>query len=160
MACDASRILSMLQARAVDTRDKDVLGGTVVEALDAELEQATWVGIYWLRGPMLVLGPYVGPETEHTRIPIGTGVCGQAVADDADRVVDDVRDEENYLACAAGVRSEMVVLLRARGEIIGQIDLDADSVGAFDGDDYCVVRAVADALAGLVEVEPYDPDAE
>ena len=151
MACDTSRVLSVLQDKATETRDPEVLGTCVVGALMGVLPQATWVGIYWLRGQTLVLGPYEGADTEHTRIPIGHGVCGTAVAEDRDQVVDDVSKVRNYLACSPSVRSEIVVLIRTRGEVIGQIDVDSDQLAAFDGDDHCVIRAVADSFGGLVE---------
>ena len=160
MACDATDILSSLQARASETRDPTALGAVIVESLQTHLPQASWVGIYWLRGRTLILGPFVGPPTEHVRIPVGTGVCGQAIEDNQDRVVADVRDETNYLACSATVRSEMVILIRSRGEVVGQIDLDADDVEAFDSDDLCIVRSVADGLGGVIDVPPFDPDAE
>ena len=115
------------------------------------MPQASWVGIYWLEGSELQLGPFVGPPTEHTRIPVGTGVCGTAVATDEDVVVEDVRELDNYLACSATVRSEIVVLIRAHGEVIGQFDLDAESVGAFSDNDLCVLRAAADGFGGLLE---------
>src|SRR5207244_13347832 len=83
-----------------------------------------WVGIYFLAGDMLMLGPYVGMPTEHTRIPVGTGVCGTAVARGSNIVVDDVRSLDNYLACSTSTRSELVVLIRHRGAVVGQFDVD------------------------------------
>ncbi len=160
MTCDASRVLAALQAKATETQDATILATTVVEALAAEIPQATWVGLYWLRGSELVLGPFVGEPTEHTRIPVGVGVCGKAVADDTDQLIDDVRKVENYLACSPHVRSELVVLVRSRGEVVGQIDMDAREVGAFDADNQCVTRLVADSFGGLIEPVPYDPATE
>lgn len=43
-----------------------------------------WVGIYLLKGDVLELGPFIGSATEHTRIAVGVGVCGTAVARNAD----------------------------------------------------------------------------
>ena len=47
-----------------------------------------WIGIYFktsfLNGEDstdLVLGPYIGEETEHTRIPLSKGMCGLALRD-------------------------------------------------------------------------------
>ena len=107
-----------------------------------------WVGIYWLEGDTLVLGPYVGPPTEHVRIPVGRGVCGTAVAENANQIVRDVRERENYLACNLETRSEIVVLIRHpdTGAIIGQIDVDGTEVGAFDESD----EAFLEAIAGLI----------
>lgn len=117
----------------------------VVELLAAAHPSWGWVGIYLLVGDALVLGPFVGPATEHTRIPVGRGVCGTAVAEDRNVVVDDVRDLDNYLACSVGTRSEIVVLIRDGGEVVAQFDVDSDNVGAFGPAD----EALLEHLAGL-----------
>ena len=124
--------------------DEDALRA-VVEHLAATHPAWGWVGVYLLAGDTLVLGPYVGPPTEHTRIPVGRGVCGTAVAEGRNVVVDDVRELDNYLACSVGTRSEIVVLIRDGGEIVGQFDVDSDDVGAFGPDD----EALLERLAGL-----------
>ena len=110
-----------------------------------------WVGIYWLHGNVLTLGPYVGPPTEHTRIAVGQGVCGTAVAEGRNQIVPDVRQVANYLACSTTTRAEIVVLLRRGGEIIGQIDADADQPGAFDQSDEALLTAVAERLAAWLK---------
>ena len=156
MSCDASRIHTM-QVSAAESHDPVTLGDAVVAAVRAAMPQTSWVGIYWLRGGELVLGSFDGPPTEHTRIPIGRGICGTAIQEGMDQRVDDVRDVENYLACSATVRSELVVLIRSHGQVIGQIDLDSDEVGAFSSDDECVMRTVADGFGGLLA--PSFPDA-
>ena len=38
----------------------------------------SWAGIYLLEGDELVLGPYFGKPSPHTRIPLGRGICGAA----------------------------------------------------------------------------------
>ena len=119
----------------------------VVETLAAGHPSWGWVGVYLLVGDRLVLGPFVGPPTEHTRIPIGVGVCGTAVARDTNVVVDDVRRLDNYLACSAGTRSEIVVLIRDAGAVVGQFDVDSDDVAAFGPDDEALLDHLA-ALAG------------
>ncbi len=106
-----------------------------------------WVGIYWLEQDELVLGPFVGAPTEHQRIPIGRGVCGTAVAEGKNQIVADVRQLRNYLACSLETRSEIVVLIRKAGRIIGQIDADGDEEGAFDATDEALLTAVAERLA-------------
>jgi len=149
-----------MQAMAVELAsdgkviDRDALARAVIDALAAELRQASWTGLYWQQGRELVLGPFVGPASEHTRIPLGHGVCGTAAERGEDQIVEDVAERTEYLACAAGVRSELVVLIRSGAAVIGQFDLDAETVGAFDQHDHCVVRAVADAFGGLVGPSP------
>src|SRR5437667_2891930 len=47
----------------------------------------TSVYAYMLRDGELVLEAFAGRETEHTRIPVGRGVCGTAVATGEDQNV-------------------------------------------------------------------------
>jgi len=133
-------------ALAGDLPDEDALG-RVVEILAAAHPAWGWVGVYLLAGDVLVLGPYVGPPTEHTRIPVGVGVCGTAVATDRNVVVDDVAGLDNYLACSTGTRSEIVVLIRDGGDVVGQFDVDSDDLAAFGPADEALLEHLA-ALAG------------
>ena len=117
-----------------------------MQALD-EIETYNWSGIYRLEGNTLVLDAYVGAETDHTHIPVGRGVCGTAVAENANQVIADVRELTNYLACSTQTRSEIVVLIKRDDTILGQIDIDGHVVGAFDGSDECLLESIADCLA-------------
>jgi len=148
---DAAEVLSKIATCASSQADRNELARVTVEAIKECLPQASWIGVYWLEGDALVLGPFVGAPTEHVRIPVGTGVCGTAVAEDRDQVVDDVRERTNYLACAASVRSEIVVLVRSGGRIVGQLDLDSDHVAAFSRDDHAFLSMIAGALGGLLD---------
>ena len=103
-----------------------------------------------LHGDELVLEAFSGRETEHTRIAVGQGVCGTAVATGEDQNVGDVRARENYIACNLFTRSELVVLIRRGARILGQIDIDSDVPDPFTGDEERAVRQVADALAVLL----------
>src|SRR5262245_15169278 len=85
-----------------------------VEHLAAASPAFNWVGVYLLRGDTLVLGPFIGAATEHTRIAVGVGVCGTAVARNTDLNVPDVAASDHYLACSVETRSELVVLIRDR----------------------------------------------
>lgn len=119
----------------------------VMQLLHDGLSHYHWVGIYWLHGDMLILGPFVGPPTDHTQIPVGRGVCGTAVAENTNQIIEDVRALDNYLACNLETRSEIVVLMRdSRGEIIGQIDVDGTEVGSFDKTDEVFLEEVANRL--------------
>jgi len=107
-----------------------------------------WSGIYRLDGDQLHLDAYVGAATDHTTIPVGRGVCGTAVAENANQIVADVRELTNYLACSLQTRSEIVVLIRdAEGAILGQIDIDGHEVRAFDASDEALLERIARLLA-------------
>lgn len=120
-----------------------------VSLLKQEREHYNWVGIYLLEGDMLVLHNYLGKPTEHTRIPVGVGVCGMAVAEGANQIVGDVSKLDNYLACSIGTRSEIVVLIRRGAEILGQIDIDSDLEDAFISEDEELLKRAADRLSSL-----------
>lgn len=122
-----------------------------MEAIQQHHPKYEWIGIYVLRGDTLELGPYVGAATDHTSIPVGVGVCGTAVAQQANQVIEDVRALDNYLSCSPTVRSEIVVLIRDGEQILGQIDSDCDEVGAFDEADEAFLEQAAAVLAPLVK---------
>ncbi len=109
-----------------------------------------WVGIYILKGKFLELGPYLGAKTDHTRIPVGRGVCGTAVAENKDMNVPDVSAQGNYLACSLETKSELVVLVKdAAGKILGQIDIDSHMPNAFGPEEEKAVKQVAQELGVL-----------
>lgn len=101
--------------------------------LDSEIETFNWTGFY-LADPdedrMLILGPYVGEETDHTRIPFGTGICGQAAETLDTFVVQDVSKAGNYLACSLDVKSEIVVPIMKEGKFMGELDIDSHTLNA------------------------------
>jgi L-methionine (R)-S-oxide reductase len=111
-----------------------------------------WVGIYRVDGTDLVLDAWDGAQaTEHTRIPIARGICGLAVRERRPVVVDDVRSDPNYLACFLETRAEIVVPIVHDGEIVGEIDIDGNSVKAFDESDRRFLEKVAAKLGDAVE---------
>ncbi|MEQ1821036.1 MAG: GAF domain-containing protein [Fimbriimonadaceae bacterium] len=112
----------------------------------SKLPNYDWSGIYRLEDD-LILDAYVGAHTDHTRIPIGRGVCGTAVAENANQVIEDVRELSNYLSCSINTRSEIVVLIRDGDKILGQIDIDSHTVGAFDASDEAFLDSLARELA-------------
>ena len=123
---------------------------TAAERIRSQGAPYTSVYLYMLHGDELVLEAYAGRDTDHTRIPVGKGVCGTAVATGKDQNVPDVRAVENYIACNAWTRSELVVLIRRGDKILGQIDVDSDEPDPFSADEETEVRRVADALAVLL----------
>jgi L-methionine (R)-S-oxide reductase len=124
--------------------------GSAVHYVASLSPKFNWVGIYVLKGKFLELGPFIGAKSEHTRIAVGKGVCGTAVAEDRDQNIPDVRAVGNYLACSLETRSELVVLVRnAKGKILGQIDIDSHVPGAFGPDEEDAVKKVAVELGEL-----------
>jgi GAF domain-containing protein len=145
----AAAVLAEIEHALDGLDDREAALHAAMAILARQLPSYNWVGVYVLDGGVLNLGPYVGAKTDHTLIPVGRGVCGTAVAEERDIVVDDVRALGNYLACSLETRSEIVVLIRDpdSGRILGQIDADGHTVGAFDESDRQLLSAVAERLA-------------
>ena len=107
----------------------------------------TWVGIYLLDGNELVLGPYLGKPSPHTRIPLGRGICGAAATEKATIIVDDVNADPRYLACSIETKSEIVAPIMFEGQVLGEIDIDSDKHAAFGAEDKQLVESIAEMLA-------------
>ena len=90
-----------------------------------------------------MLGPFVGKPSPHTRIPLGRGICGAAATAKATIVVDDVNADPRYLACSLETKSEIVVPILLRGEVLGEIDIDSDRPAAFGDADRALLERVA-----------------
>lgn len=136
----------LLQALINSTQEGPALRREAM-ALLSELDGYNWCGIYRLEGDMLVLDEFVGEPTDHARIPVGRGVCGTAVAEGQNQVIEDVRELDNYLSCSVSTRSEIVVLIEKDGRILGQIDIDGHRVGAFDQSDEHLLEGIGRILA-------------
>lgn len=142
--------LNLLRAEIAEASDPAKAAQRAVEVLHDRFPHYDWLGIYWVDGADLVLGPWVGPEaTEHTRIPIGTGICGAAAASGQTEIIADVDADPRYLACFASTKSEIVVPIFADGSVVGEIDIDGSDANAFDETDGRFLEEVAALLAPL-----------
>jgi GAF domain-containing protein len=133
-------------AIAAATSPAEAMAATV-SLLKREMPDYAWVGIYLLEGRELVLGPYVGKPSPHTRIPLHAGICGAAASQKATIVVDDVNADPRYLACSLETRSEIVVPIMRGAEVLGEIDIDSDKPAAFGAADRTLLEATAALLA-------------
>lgn len=147
---DPGKIVRALRAAHLHDASREELLRLACERLRSVGAPYTSVYAYMLRGDELVLEAHAGRETEHTRIPVGRGVCGTAVATGEDQNVPDVAAVGNYLACNLDTKSELVVLIRRGETILGQLDVDSDVPAGFTDRHHRVVKEVADALAVLL----------
>jgi GAF domain-containing protein len=146
----AGKIVRALRAAHLHDASRHALLQLACDRIRAEGAPYTSVYAYMLHGGELVLEAYSGRDTPHTRIPVGQGVCGTAVATGQDQNVSDVHAVGNYLACNLETKSELVVLIRRGATILGQIDIDSDVPAAFSDEHHQAVKEVADALAVLL----------
>lgn len=126
---------------------QDLMQG-LVRLLAAERPYYSWTGFYLMEGAdTLVLGPYNGKPSPHTRIPLDQGICGAAASTGATLIVDDVNADPRYLACSLESRSEIVVPIKRDGRVLGEIDIDSDRPAAFSDDDRRLLEAIAEIVA-------------
>ena len=145
---DNGEVLHSIAQIAVRTPGGQSLLAETVALLQRERPHYNWVGIYLLEGDELVLGPYVGKPTPHTRIPLNKGICGAAASTGQTLIVDDVNADPRYLACSLETRSEIVVPIARLGQVLGEIDIDSDRPAAFTEEDRRLLESVAEILAG------------
>jgi len=140
--------LRTIVANAIeDAPDRDTAMTEAIRLLKSHVPYYTWAGIYLLEGDELVLGPYLGKPSPHTRIPLNRGICGAAASQRATIVVDDVNNDSRYLACSIETKSEIVVPIMRGDVVLGEIDIDSDRPAAFGSDDRALLEQVAALLA-------------
>jgi GAF domain-containing protein len=144
-------VLAKIDEELASERDRTRAMERAVAILKREMPSYTWVGIYLLEGDELVLGPFLGKPSPHTRIPLARGICGAAASEKQTIIVDDVNADPRYLACSLETRSEIVVPIMSGTRVLGEIDIDSDRPAAFTADDKTLLEAVASLLATRLE---------
>ena len=133
--------------RNIITGSSNIIEDTVVFLHDS-FNHYSWVGIYIVQGNDLVIGSWKGPQaTEHTKIPIGQGICGAAAASGKTEVISDVHADNRYLSCFISTKSEIVVPIKKDRKIVGEIDIDSDKKDAFSNEDSVFLEKIADMLS-------------
>jgi GAF domain-containing protein len=144
---DRSDLLTAISSAIAAAPTAESAMQQVVRLLKDAVPHYTWVGIYLVEGDELVLGPFMGTPSPHTRIPLGKGICGAAVTERATIVVDDVNADPRYLACSLETKSEIVVPIMRGAQVLGEIDIDSDQPAAFGAGDRALLEPVAAMLA-------------
>ncbi len=120
----------------------------ICELLRDNVNYYNWVGFYFLNENKknLVLGPFVGETTEHVRIPLGKGICGQVAQNKKTMIIQDVTKEDNYLSCSINVQSEIVVPILKDNYFIGELDIDSQTYAPFSDED----REFLERVCGII----------
>lgn len=147
-------VLQDIEAALGQTAGATTTMDSVVGILKDRIADYTWVGIYLMDGDELVLGPFRGKPSPHTRIPLGNGICGAAATEKQTIVVDDVNADPRYLACSIETQSEIVVPIMDGERVLGEIDIDSDRRAAFGHDDRELLERVAALLAPRLSSRP------
>ena len=142
---DYKLLNSQLRALLAGETDALASASNFVALLYNAMDDINWLGIYVLRGDELVLGPFQGkPACVHLRV--GSGVCGTAAATLQTQRVADVHQFEGHIACDADSRSEVVVPLISKGELIGVLDIDSPTPDRFTDIDQAGVEELCESF--------------
>jgi putative methionine-R-sulfoxide reductase with GAF domain len=146
---DTTQLVTELQEMRDEGYLSDALLRYAVKNVKELDDRFDWVGGFLLdeEGKDLWLHNYVGPRTEHAKIPVGEGVTGKAVAERTNQNVPDVSQINYYIQDNPGMSSELVILIRAGEDIFGEIDIDSMEPNAFTPEDEEAIVRVADKLA-------------
>lgn len=140
---------------ASSAKSAEQLMSGIVKLLHETMLKYNWVGFYLLdresAEPVLVLGPFEGAMTPHTRIPLNQGICGAAASTGKTVVVDDVQADPRYLACSLETKSEIVAPVFAKGRVAGELDIDSHFPAAFMIEDRQLVEYCAAAVGRYLE---------
>jgi L-methionine (R)-S-oxide reductase len=154
---EMTTILAELRQLAAGAASLESLQQKIVAVIAQRLPYYNWTGFYMLDpgdSQTLVLGPFVGDPTPHVRIPVTEGICGAAVATGETLIVDDVNADPRYLSCSIKTRSEIVVPIYVRKNVIGEIDIDSHDLAAFTDIDRVFLEDVAAIVGSYIETHP------
>jgi len=145
------RLLSQVKESTSGPGSREEKLLAVCQMLRDQVRHYHWVGFYLVGESKedLILGPYVGEPTRHTKISFGHGVCGMAAEKRRTLMVPDVSKVRNYLSCSPKVQSEIVVPIFKDGAIVGELDIDSHAAAAFKGQDRVFLEEVCEELASL-----------
>lgn len=143
------RLASILESPAENIQPKLQ---KVCALLSQEISYFNWAGFYFRNGEKeeLLLGPYVGADTDHTVIPFGRGTCGQVAVSGETFVVPDVTAQDNYLSCSAETKAEIVVPIFKNGKNIGQIDIDSYKKDPFSEKDQELLEWLCTEISRII----------
>ena len=102
---------------------------------------------------------YPDDVVKNFKLRVGEGTVGRAVAEQRPLLINDVTADPHYVGVVPGVRSQLSVPMRTKGQVIGALNLLSDRKDAFTERDEWILRqfgahvAQAIATARLFESE-------
>lgn len=112
-----------------------------------------WAGFYIVNQGSLLLGPFQG-KVACIRIPIGKGVCGTAVLEDATQRIDNVHLFPGHIACDSASNSELVIPIHHDGKVVALLDMDSPIYNRFSENDQKELESFVRTLEEITEFSP------
>jgi GAF domain-containing protein len=143
-------LLQELQTYAPTAATADALMERMAKRLHEKMTRYNWTGFYLVDSAdrnFLIVGPYAGSFTPNARIPLNTGLCGAAATSGQVVVVQDVSTDPRYLAGSSLVKSEIVVPILVKKELVAELDIESYFAGTFTKPEQEFVEACACVIA-------------
>ena len=139
--------LMLYMAKRVLEDDNDIIAGlaNLSAVINGYMDRINWVGFYIMKDGELVLGPFQGLPA-CTRIQVGKGVCGTAVAERKTQLVEDVHKFPGHIACDAASNSEIVIPIFKNDEVFAVLDVDSPEFNRFGELEYKYLSEICDFL--------------
>lgn len=112
-----------------------------------------WAGFYIVNQGSLLLGPFQG-KVACIRIPIGKGVCGTAVLEDATQRIDNVHLFPGHIACDSASNAELVIPIHYDGKVVALLDMDSPIYNRFSENDQKELESFVRTLEEITEFSP------
>lgn len=143
-----AELLPQITAIVTDESNRVANMANLVAALKQTFDYYSWVGLYLYdkQENELVLGPFQG-KIACTRIGIGKGVCGKSFQKKETIIVPDVGQFPGHIYCDGGSKSEIVVPIVHRSEIVGVLDIDSYLYNSFDETDKTYLEKLLSTIA-------------
>jgi len=122
---------------------------TTCAVLHHKMSHHLWTGFYFVAGPdELHVGPYQGPVA--CQVLRDRGVCVHSVRTRQAVVVPDVEQFPGHIACDSRSRSEIVLPVLKKDQVMAVLDVDSDKLGQFDEDDVVPLAKILGLLQPYV----------
>jgi GAF domain-containing protein len=120
----------------------------VVAALHERVAHYTWLGLFFVEGDELVLGPQHGADpSDRPRLPLAEGAVGRAAARGACELLNDVAAEPGHVPRFAWTRAEIAAAVVYRGQVVAVLAIDSDAQGPFGAADELFLARVATLIS-------------
>ena len=142
--------LLLPQLKALVEGEKDLIAN--VANIMAALKYGMnffWVGIYFVKGDQLVLGPFQGPVA-CLRISFGKGVCGTSWKESKTIIVRDVDEFPGHIACSTDSKSEIVIPVFKNNIVQAVLDVDSNMLADFDETDAYYLAQVTTMIGAFL----------
>jgi L-methionine (R)-S-oxide reductase len=111
-----------------------------------------WVGVYEVTAAEVVNLAWSGPAPPaHPRFPAERGLTGAAIAARETIVSNDVAHDPRYFTALVSTGSEMIVPVIVDDRVVGTLDVEDESMDAFDDDDRLLFERVAGEMGLLYD---------